>query len=324
MKTIRKTIRKKHKKHHDTDRSQKTQKISSTDFLNNCSPAVKGKTPIRGSCFTEPVLQKLKESYNTQYSNHQILATSPNEIWKELKQRMTVCTKEDCWLDVIESPEERKKLDKYLFVPVQPNEWKQNPNTWLSNYDIIAVLKQYEETHPNFKLIGPTPIDFDETPQDMNGECVWKDLCTFDAESFIKQGKTKLGIVFNLDKHNQPGSHWVSLFVDFDEEFIFYMDSAGEKIPQPIMKLVKRIQEQGAALVPPKQKKFYQNYPIEHQYGNTECGMYSLFFIITMLTGKTENGELKTNKAKIRFFKKKRIPDEYIERFRNIYFRSLT
>ena len=46
------------------------------------------------------------------------------------------------------------------------------------------------------------------------------------------------------------------------------------------------------------------NTPFEHQMGNTECGMYSLYFIITLLTGKTGEGKvLKDYTEKKKYFK---------------------
>jgi hypothetical protein len=309
-----------HKKH---KRTGSPPSVDESNFL-NCSPVVKGKSPISGSCFPESVLRRLKDSYNKQYPHNTIHTNDPEEIWKELKGRMSVCTKEDCWLKVIQSKEERKKFDHYLFAPDQPNEWKEKPNAWLSNYDIMEVLKQYEEGHPEFKMIGPTPIDFDDSPKSMKGQCVWKELCTFDVQHYMRIHKTKLGVVFNLDKHNGPGTHWVSLFVDFENEYLFYMDSAGQRVPRRIHRLVKKIQKQAAKLTPSKKMKFYQNHPMEHQKGNTECGMYSLYFLITMLTGETEGGQLNTPDEKIAFFKKERIPDSYIEQFRNVYFNKET
>jgi hypothetical protein len=43
----------------------------------NCSPSVKGKTKINGSCFTDDVLYKLKKSYNHNYPNHKIKEKEP-------------------------------------------------------------------------------------------------------------------------------------------------------------------------------------------------------------------------------------------------------
>jgi hypothetical protein len=223
-------------------------------------------------------------------------------------------------LKEIDNAELRENLEKFLFAPSQPAEWKKKPNEWLSNFDIFEVLHQYELTHSTFKAIGPTPIDFDSRPKDESGKCVWEELCTFQLNNYLEKGKTKLGMVFNLDKHDERGSHWVSLFVDLEDWFLFYLDSAGNRIPKEIRALVKRIQRQGMSLSPPLKFKFYENYPLEHQLGNTECGMYSLYFIITMLTGETEGRTFRTAREKIEFFKKKRVPDKYVSKYRKIYF----
>jgi len=51
--------------------------------------------------------------------------------------------------------------------------------------------------------------------------------------------------------------------------------------------------------------------------------MYSLYFIITILTGKTGEGKmLKDYKEKHKYFNSSRIPDEYVFKHRNIYFNS--
>jgi len=286
----------------------------------NCSPIVNGKTEIAGSCFTAPALYQLKEYYNKHHPSTPILSKTPSQLWHDFRTRFFSCKREDCWLKEIDNAELRENLEKFLFAPSQPVEWKKKPNEWLSNFDIFEVLHQYELTHATFKAIGPTPIDFDSRPKDESGKCVWEELCTFQLNNYLEKGKTKLGMVFNLDKHDERGSHWVSLFVDLEDWFLFYLDSAGNQIPKEIRALVKRIQRQGMSLSPPLKFKFYENYPLEHQLGNTECGMYSLYFIITMLTGETEGRTFRTAREKIEFFKKKRVPDKYVSKYRKIYF----
>lgn len=304
----------------------------------NCSPIVDGKTIMAGSCFTPTALEQLKKYYNDKHPNNPVVANSPSELWNEFRKRMFSCKSEDCWLKEIDNVELRENLEKFLFAPFQPNEWRKNPNEWLSNFDIFDILHQYELTHPSFKVLGPSPIDFDSRPSDENGKCVWEELCKFDIEKYKASGKTKLGLVFNLDKHNQGGSHWVSMFVDLEDKFIFYLDSAGNKTPKEIKALANKIKTQGKESTPPIPFKFYENYPLEHQMGNTECGMYSLYFIITMLTGEVEctpsknsndtrtersisnPHRFKDSKDKIRFFKEKRIPDKYVSKYRKIYF----
>lgn len=211
------------------------------------------------------------------------------EIWNELKNRLD-CKKEDCWLKEIRDTKLRKEIDEMIFAPDQPPEWKNNPDEWLSNFDIIDVLKQYQKTYKHFNFIEPTPIDFDDKPPDMYGSCVTKELCKFELSHYIKKKITKIGIIFNLDKHDESGSHWVSLFIDLDDKYILYFDSAADIIQPEIEELVDRILKQGSQLgMDLKYEK--DNTPFEHQMGNTECGMYSLYFIITLLTGKTGEGK---------------------------------
>jgi hypothetical protein len=281
---------------------------------------VKGKTVISDSCFPPETLVLIKSSYNKFHPNEKIFSTDISQIWNELKEKITTCNREDCWLNQIEDINLRKKLKYKSFTPEKPQKWKKNPTEWLSNFDILDVLRQYEETYSNFHIIGPTPIDFDSRPPDTNGACVWEELCNFNLQKYFDTGKTKLGIVFNLDKHDKGGSHWVSMFVDLEDKFVFYMDSAGNKIPKEIDILLQKIINQGLAMKPSLRLHFYENCPLEHQMGTTECGMYSLYFIITMLTGKTENNLFKNYFDKIRYFKDKRIPDKNMIRYRNLFF----
>jgi hypothetical protein len=307
-------------KHYKTKKYNKTKKFTKM----NCNPAVKNKTPIKDSCFTPDVLNLIKNTYNEYHPSSKILKTNPKDIWYDLKQRLSTCKKEDCWLKEIKDVNIKNKLIKNIFAPYQPKEWKKNRSAWLSNFDILDVLRQYEKSHKNFKIIGPTPIDFNSRPNDMNGQCVWEDLCDFSLSRFITKNKdkTKIGIIFNLDRHDQGGSHWVSLFVDLEDKFVFYFDSAGDKIKPEIESLANNIIKQASELPKPIVLEFHQNYPVEHQMGNNECGMYSLFFIVTMLTNEIDepNKIFNNFKDKIDFFKKERITDRYMNNYRNIFF----
>lgn len=288
----------------------------------NCNPRTSGKTSVADSCLTDDVLLQLKTSFNESHPDKRILSTEPLRIWSDLKKRLKTCDKEDCWLDTITDPLVRRKLDNQSFAPDQPSSWNADPDEWLSNFDIADVLKQYEETFKNFVFLGPSPIDFDTRLPENGGDCVWEELCKFQVKNYLDSGKTKIGIVFNLDHHSQGGSHWVSMFVDLEDQYMFFMDSAGDKIPPEIDALAKRIIAQGLDLETPMHIHFHENCPMEHQYGNNECGMYSLYFIVTMLTNKTEKKVFKNYMDKIAFFKNKRIPDKYMHRYRKKYFNS--
>lgn len=305
---------KNNKKMHNKSKTRK--QISSKKI--NCSPAVHNRTIVPDTCYTSDAIIVVKDAYNKEHPTEEILANSPKEIWKEMQSRFSHCSKEDCWLDQIKDVKIRKQLDEMTFAPDQPPEWKKNPNEWLSNFDIAAVLSQYEQSHPHFKLIGPTPIDYDTKE---NGKCVWEDLCKLNLSNLRKKGKSNLGIVFNLDTHTEPGSHWTSMFVDMNHSYMYYYDSALNPIPKEVVRLKNEIIRQGKAMNPPIHFKFQHN-TYSHQKSNTECGMYCLFFIITFLTNETEFMKNMSMKNKLDLFCKNRIPDKYVEKYRKIYFNT--
>lgn len=315
----RNTSIRKNKKNKSKNKS-KNYKGGKTIKRMNCSPMVDKKSPVKGSCFTADVLQLLKQSYNKHHLSKPIESESPNKIWSELKERLKTCDKEDCWLDEIKDKSIRTKIDQYIFAPDHPDEWNKNPDEWLSNFDIDSVLQQYMETYKDFYAPPCSPIDYDVKPKEMKGSCVSNELCKFSLENHMKNGKRKFGIVFNLSPHTSGGSHWVSAYVDTEDKFIFYMDSAGNKIPGKIQDLVNTLTQQGLEMNPPINFKYYENYPLEHQMGNTECGMFSLFFIISMLSNKADKKLFHSTAEKIGFFINRRIPDKYVFRFRKIYF----
>ena len=276
----------------------------------NCSPSSRKKNNKQYTCLSDDTLHKLREMWNQRHPDVPINTRNTEDIWNMLKRYMSnICNKESCWLKQDFTKGQMKDIIKSYFAPKSPDEWKKNPNEWLSSVDITDVMKQYEDAYPYFSFIGPSPIDYDT--RILNGNCVWNELCNFSLKKEIKEGITKIGIIFNLDPHYKSGSHWVSLFINIPKKFIFYFDSAGEKIPKQIMKLSENIIKQGEELMPqPMHFTFDQNYPKEHQFGDTECGMYSLYFIINMVEDKI-NGHILKNSC---------IKDKEMEKFRKIYF----
>jgi len=285
---------------------QKTKKIRLKKL--QCSPKEKGKVNDF-TCYTNESLIKLRDLWNERHPDNLIKTNNTQEIHKKLANNLSnVCNKESCWL---KQKFTNHKLDDQFsdsFAPESPDEWKKNPNEWLTSSDIINVMKQYEKAYKCFDFIGPSPIDFDT--KKMFGECVWDELCNFNLAEQIKNGKTKIGMIFNTHPHTKPGEHWLSMFINIKKGKIFFFDSVGNQIPKQIMVLVNRIIEQGNNLNPKINFIFDQNYPVEHQYENTECGIYSLYFIIHMLEDKITEHYLKTHILR----------DEYIEKFRKIYF----
>lgn len=271
----------------------------------NCSP----ETERAGNhtCFSKVDLEQMRRVWNVRHPDNKIVSHSPSVIWGHLKSYYaTVCNKESCWVrQMMQSKEQQRELLD-AFAPESPKDWEKNPNEWLSSMDILRVMNQYEKKYKCFDFMGPSPIDYDH--RQVNGEPVWKELCFFDLKTHIQKGHFKIGIIFNLDKHTGSGTHWVSMFINVKKKTIFYFDSTGDAIPPQLMKFVRTVTEQGNRLG--IAFSFDQNHPVEHQYSNTECGMYSLFFIIHMVEDKITSHYLKTHV----------IRDKDVEKFRRIYF----
>jgi len=274
----------------------------------NCSPENKHK---EYTCYSDSDLIKLKSMWNARHPDQPIKTNDSKQIWKQLKDYYaSICNKESCW---IRQMTKNTKMEKELldaFAPESPKEWNKNPNEWLSSLDILHVMNQYEKKYKCFDFLGPSPIDYD-TPK-LYGECVWDELCNFNLEEQIKKGHTKFGIIFNLDPHYKGGSHWVSLFINVKKHTIFYFDSTGDTIPGQIKKFVNTVIEQGHNLKIPINFTFDENHPVEHQYGNTECGIYSIFFVIHMLEDKITGHYMKTHILK----------DEYMQKFRHVFYNT--
>lgn len=308
--TRRKQTKSKYNKKKKNDKHRKQTEETIKPFVKlNCSP--KSKNEVNEyTCYTDNDLHKLRNMWNARHPDKPINTNDSKEIWNMLKNYYAkICNKESCWIR--QMTKGTKMEDELLesFSPESPIEWKKNPNEWLSSIDIIEVMNQYEKTYKCFDFMGPSPIDYDT--HKLYGECVWEELCHFNLEEQIKKGKSKIGVIFNTDPHDKGGEHWISLFINIKKGEIFFFDSAGNKIPNQIMKFVNNVIEQGHSLQnTPINFKFNQNYPVEHQYKNTECGVYSLFFIIHMLEDKITGHYLKTHVLK----------DEYMEQFRKIYY----
>ncbi len=244
----------------------------------------------RFSCFTKDSLLKIARAWN-QNQKHQPSGKkikiqknmSKPKLWQEINSRLNnTCEGEWCWVkqSFVQSLSD-EELDN-TFRPSTPRDWYQSKKEWLSTLDIENVMKQYEYRYPEFYFIGPVPIDFDYKLS--MGSCVVDELCKINLNSIIRDKIKKIGIVFNLDRHDQSGSHWVAMYIDLKKKKIYYWDSYGEPAPKEVDILAKRIQEQG------KKKKMKFDYlvnKIRHQYQNSECGVYCMYFITKLLQGKS-------------------------------------
>jgi hypothetical protein len=171
-------------------------------------------------------------------------------LWNALKEGLKnemPCKEDYC---ILETNTVRglndKEIMKNTFVPEKPISWYEMPNEWLSNFDIMDVMRQYEEG-TDFVFFGPTPIDFD-TRLNYN-TCVNESLCNINLSNVYKKGKRKIGVIFNLDPHTKSGSHWTALFADLNTGGIYYFDSYGIEPPKEVKRLMTKMREQGNEMI---------------------------------------------------------------------------
>ena len=197
------------------------------------------------SCFNKTQIKNIANIYNNKYTKNKIKipdnldSKNSESFWKELRNNINKqidCDNEQCWL-------EKNFLDdsyNTLFLPKYPSTWKNNKIAWLSTLDINNVLEQYEK-NSNYKYLGAVPIDFDKKLSP--GFCVINELCNLNIKKLYLSGIRYIGAVFNLDPHDKPGSHWVSLFINLINGGIYFFDSYGHKPPKQVSILMERVRK---------------------------------------------------------------------------------
>lgn len=273
-----------------------------------CAPGVKFEA---GSCITLPVLVAMAEAYNKVnknkiklYQERETINTSKYKkyLLKEIGERYkNVCDTQFCWTqqDFIKHMNEIMKveLEKFTLRPSGP----EGRFEWLNTININEVMEQYQKIHPDFLFLGAVPIDFQE---------IKLPASKVDFKECESDGITKFGVIFNLDEHWQSGSHWTSMFADIKEGRVYYFDSYGSSVP-------KKIQPYMDKFVKYFKSKYnkncdYNHNRLRHQFGNSECGLYSINFILKLLDGKSFNN-LTHNK----------ISDDEVNKLRPLIFRNV-
>lgn len=180
------------------------------------------------------------------------------------------------------STSEKLRLKKEYLRPSQPTTWKDDPDMWLDSNNIKDVMTQYAEDRKDFEFLGPYPIDFaapDPYKDGQKDRCLIGEMCSLDIPGLRAKGKDKVGIIYNLDPHYKSGSHWVANYIDLTKNHCYYFDSYGMEAPAQVQKFM-----QWLTLQEPKMKLAYN--ARRFQFKGSECGMYSMYFIIRMLMGE--------------------------------------
>lgn len=234
------------------------------------------------SCFTTEQLRKIARAWNQKHSNGQNkidLKLKRDQLWDQVWKRLSDrCGTEYCWVDqdFVRSTQDPELLN-HTFRPERPLGRYQ----WLSTNNIHEAMKQYEHAHPDFRFIGAVPMDFADVMPHVGKLAVAK---------LYKKGVRKIGIVFNTDPSHKPGKHWIAMFIQLNpnQPVISYYDSfAICPPPKAIRDLVDHIKRDMQGTF---NREFVVNCNrVRHQFAETECGTYSMYFILESLRGKSFN-----------------------------------
>jgi hypothetical protein len=260
-----------------------------------------------GSCFSIDSLKLIANEYNKNNSKNKI---NINDDQKDMVNQLTKafsksCSNQICWLrtDIVKNLK-NEDITNNTFRPPGPS----TGYDWLSTTNINDVINQYENTYDDFVFLGALPNDFQELPV--------LGLSNIDFDDFVEGGKTKIGLVLNLDTHDKSGSHWVGLYINLKKNQIYYFDSLGNKPSKRVKKFNNKVlnymykkkynKELNIGSLINKISNNKQNSSkyitmlnnklndfdirhnnIQHQKENSECGVYSINFIIRSVKGES-------------------------------------
>jgi hypothetical protein len=299
------------------------------DSIEKCAPS---KKYTDGSCFTLESLKKIATNYNKNNSDKIKITNDKKNLVDQLDNKLSkTCSSQTCWLklDVVKQLDD-EEINEKTFRPEGPKKKYQ----WLSTTNINDVINQYHDVYPEFLFLGAVPSDFEDLP--ILG------ISNLNFDNLMKENKTKLGMVINLDTSKNSGSHWVALYTDLKEGKIYFFDSYGKipikRIRKFITKITNYLYENknkkpinaGSLLsdinkIDDQDKKekylkmFKNNFKdfdirynkTRHQFDNSECGVYSINFILRLVKGEsfddiTKNITLdeKMNSCRLVYFNK--------------------
>ena len=281
-----------------------------------------------GSCYSLESLKKIALAYNTKllsanYNDKYIskeklikLSNNRKELLSQLKTRLQdFCDNEMCWkgLDFVKSLKDLE-IDKFTFRPEGPK----SSHGWLNTLHINNILEQYMKIYNNYYHLGTVPIDFNKLP--ILGI---KDL---DYNELEKQGYNKFSMVINTDEHYKSGQHWIAVFIDTENNNtqlggkidrkvgkVYFFDSVGT-IPED--RVIEFLASSAKYIMKKYKIKYLKDLDIkhnhiQHQQGNTECGIYSVNFILRLLKGESYNDIIK-----------RQMTDTEVHKCRKVYFNN--
>lgn len=242
------------------------------------------------SCYSKSQLLELANEYNQRYSNRIPLSGSKADLWNHLTRRMI--NSDTPRMPRMPRMPRIPRIPRIPYLYLTPSTTNHTGGSskysdsrpWLSTADIHDKLVEYQAHYPNFLPIGPVPIDFCN---------IGHILCKMDVIGAYKKGTRTIGVVFNTDPSHLPGKHWISMFIDMRAPIweINYFDSFGNSSLAPeIMSLIQHLDHtmNQAGIRHVKKLNCSNNMctnSIMHQMNDSDCGVYSIHFIVKRLEG---------------------------------------
>jgi len=280
-----------------------------------CSPSARN----RKICYSVKSLSKIIKIWNILNPSNKIIINK-NDTFNDIIINLNKHFKKSYWnwIDILKIKAKNMnnnsiykdliEIERNDLRPSQPIEWIKNPVEWLSNFDIIKVMKQYEKIEENhYKFLGVYSIDFGETTK-------------IDINKIIKSGNIKyIGFITNLSRSYEPGTHWTSSFYILDPSLPsyggYYYDSTTGTIPLDLKPVFISIKKQIETI-------YKKRFPIKinnirHQKSNTECGLFSMAFQILWLNFLKKNKNVMFDTI----INLKEYTDEKMKKLRFTYFR---
>lgn len=201
-----------------------------------------------------------------------------------------------------------------------------NSTALLTDSNIDETLQKWTLSFPEFFAYPFAMMDFDRTKEDFASIDV-VDVLEGRVVQKMRIGEPRkprkckfLACVLNTDVSTGPGLHWVAAVIDArsdtDPWSVEYFNSAGRPPPKPVVVWMERTRKRletyrarkgmksnGVICVPVTS--------IAHQDSQTECGLYSLYYIRKRLEGSPYT-----------FFMGNVITDEAMTQFRKHVFRD--
>lgn len=153
-------------------------------------------------------------------------------------------------------------------------------NSWLSNKHIDDTLKNLTKEFPKMYHMEFQMIDFQHKthPTELGKINIPNDV--------INKGFDTLAVVINTDTRRGSGEHWFCVFMDFRKKpyTIEYFNSSGRLPYVPIQYLFAKIAKQFRKNNI-NYKEIINSGTVHQKDTDSECGVYSLFYIYNRLKG---------------------------------------